>query len=103
MLDTIDFVFFLSREEKRERDQESSTPISSLPMTPTIPVSFTLVLALSFALHLGLIAYGNYHDARSPLKYTDVDYVVFSDAARLMWTGQKALSAGPLGGSWIGE
>ncbi|CAE6434074.1 unnamed protein product [Rhizoctonia solani] len=33
------------------------------------------------ALRIGLLIYGDYHDRHSSLKYTDVDYRVFSDAA----------------------
>jgi phosphatidylinositol glycan class M len=33
-------------------------------------------------LRLGLLVYGLYQDANSALKYTDIDYMVFTDAAR---------------------
>ncbi|KAJ1310458.1 hypothetical protein OPQ81_007191 [Rhizoctonia solani] len=38
-------------------------------------------MLLATALRVGLLAYGDYHDRHSALKYTDVDYRVFSDAA----------------------
>ncbi|KAL7009646.1 GPI mannosyltransferase 1 [Cystobasidiomycetes sp. EMM_F5] len=44
-------------------------------------VSFSALLALGLALRLILIVYGIWHDAKHELKYTDVDYAVFSDAA----------------------
>ncbi|KAA1138067.1 GPI mannosyltransferase 1 [Puccinia graminis f. sp. tritici] len=47
-----------------------------------------------FMLRLGLICYSVYHDNRSALKYTDIDYQVFSDAAR-------ALLSGPNGSGWF--
>ncbi|WAQ88462.1 hypothetical protein PtA15_9A589 [Puccinia triticina] len=40
-----------------------------------------------FVLRLGLICYSVYHDSRSSLKYTDIDYQVFSDAARALLSG----------------
>lgn len=54
---------------------------------------------LSFVLQLCLIAYGEYHDAHSVLKYTDVDYRVFTDAVRALWTpdlGRGNVARGPV-------
>ena len=44
-------------------------------------ISFPIIVLGGLAFRLILIIYGEYHDRRSPLKYTDVDYRVFSDAA----------------------
>ncbi|KAJ7219442.1 glycosyltransferase family 50 protein [Mycena pura] len=52
-------------------------------MMPTFP-SFRDVLVLSIALRVGLILYSEWHDAHSVVKYTDIDYRVFSDAARFL-------------------
>ncbi|CAE6418916.1 unnamed protein product [Rhizoctonia solani] len=38
-------------------------------------------MLLGTALRIGLLIYGDYHDRHSSLKYTDVDYRVFSDAS----------------------
>ncbi|KAI0636726.1 glycosyltransferase family 50 protein [Trametes polyzona] len=46
--------------------------------------SFARVLLLSSIVRLALIAYSEWHDAHSVVKYTDVDYRVFSDAARFV-------------------
>jgi hypothetical protein len=46
-------------------------------------------LALSLILHLILIAYGEYHDRHIVPKYTDVDYRVFCDAVKAMWSGEE--------------
>ncbi|KAJ7709757.1 GPI mannosyltransferase 1 [Mycena rosella] len=46
--------------------------------------SFRDVLVLSVALRVGLIVYSEWHDAHSVVKYTDIDYRVFSDAARFL-------------------
>jgi GPI mannosyltransferase 1 subunit M len=43
--------------------------------------SFGKVLVGSGLLRVALIIYSEWHDARSLVKYTDVDYRVFTDAA----------------------
>ncbi|KAJ7741599.1 glycosyltransferase family 50 protein [Mycena maculata] len=50
---------------------------------PTLP-SFHHVLVLSIVIRVGLIVYSEWHDAHSVVKYTDIDYRVFSDAARFL-------------------
>jgi phosphatidylinositol glycan class M len=42
------------------------------------------VLGASIILRLGLLFYGRWQDANSPVKYTDIDYLVFTDAARYL-------------------
>lgn len=44
--------------------------------------SFTLHCLLAFVLRLILILYANFHDEYFAVSYTDVDYKVFTDAAR---------------------
>ena len=64
--------------------------------------SFTTVLALSVVLRVALIIYSEWHDARSVVKYTDVDYRVFSDAARfVLRPSERNRAQGPLG-EWFG-
>ena len=46
--------------------------------------SFRNVLLASALLRVILILYSEWHDARSLMKYTDVDYRVFSDATRFL-------------------
>lgn len=43
--------------------------------------SLTNVLGGGMLLRLALIAYGEWHDRVLDLKYTDIDYSVFTDAA----------------------
>ncbi|KIJ41293.1 glycosyltransferase family 50 protein [Sphaerobolus stellatus SS14] len=46
--------------------------------------TFSQILISSAVLRLALIIYSEYHDAHSVVKYTDVDYRVFTDAARFL-------------------
>lgn len=47
------------------------------------------VLLASAVLRAGMLLYGLHQDAHSSLKYTDVDYYVFTDAARYVAAGQS--------------
>lgn len=70
-------------------------------------LSFSNVLLFSVALRIGLILYSEWHDARSVVKYTDVDYRVFSDAAAFLLQpgpGDSNRAQGPLARSlsrWV--
>lgn len=58
---------------------------------------FSTLLIASALLRVGLILYSEWHDARSVVKYTDVDYRVFSDAAQFLFHPSKNnLARGPL-------
>ncbi|KAI0333495.1 glycosyltransferase family 50 protein [Cubamyces sp. BRFM 1775] len=58
----------------------SSHPTTILRYVP----SFSRILLISTVLRVALIGYSEWHDAHSVVKYTDVDYRVFSDAARFL-------------------
>lgn len=45
------------------------------------------VVILLILLRLGLYGFGTYQDKYMPVKYTDIDYLVFSDAARYVYNG----------------
>jgi len=71
-----------------------------MALTTAIP-PFKAFLVAAALLRIGLIIYSERHDARSVVKYTDIDYRVFSDAARFtlnpdLSTGNVA--QGPLAG-----
>lgn len=46
-----------------------------------------IIFPVSILLRAGLLVYGLYQDAHSNLKYTDIDYFVFTDAARAVSRG----------------
>jgi GPI mannosyltransferase 1 subunit M len=46
-----------------------------------------LVFGTAIAIRAILIAWSRYQDANSPVKYTDIDYFVFTDAARFVHHG----------------
>ena len=48
-------------------------------------VSFKNVVILSILIRIILIFYSEWHDQHAVVKYTDIDYRVFSDATRFMF------------------
>ncbi|KAI1737740.1 glycosyltransferase family 50 protein [Xylaria scruposa] len=57
----------------------------------TALISHPLPLFASAALlRLGMLLYGLWQDANSPLKYTDIDYLVFTDAARFTFSSSTS-------------
>ena len=52
-------------------------------------LSFPLLVVASLFLRLALIAYGEWQDRYFAVKFTDVDYNVFSDAAKLVSEGRS--------------
>ncbi|PON39285.1 Mannosyltransferase, DXD [Parasponia andersonii] len=52
-------------------------------------VSFSTLIILSAIFRVILILYGEWQDTHMEVRYTDVDYLVFSDAASLMASGKS--------------
>ncbi|KAG8752662.1 GPI mannosyltransferase 1 [Serendipita sp. 396] len=73
--------------------------MSSITQRFTSTLQFRHVIFLAIAFRIALIIYADYHDKHSILKYTDVDYRVFSDASRslLNANGDDAVAKGILG------
>ena len=53
-----------------------------MPSLPPLTLRLTFLLAL--LLRLILLLYGHLQDTYTPIKYTDIDYYVFTDAARFI-------------------
>jgi phosphatidylinositol glycan class M len=49
----------------------------------------SIVFTTAILLHIIFLLYGLWQDAFSPLKYTDIDYFVFTDAARYVSQGRS--------------
>ncbi|KZZ90196.1 glycosyltransferase family 50 protein [Moelleriella libera RCEF 2490] len=61
---------------------------------PPSPFPFALfrpwpLFSIALVLRVALLAYGHWQDTHSALKYTDIDYLVFTDAARLVAASQS--------------
>jgi GPI mannosyltransferase 1 subunit M len=70
-----------------------------------VTTSIEALLVFSAIIRVALILYSEWHDSHSLVKYTDVDYLVFSDATSFTLTpGPLNHAQGPLG-RWfnIGE
>ncbi|XP_052817158.1 GPI mannosyltransferase 1-like isoform X2 [Mya arenaria] len=51
--------------------------------------SFWIILVLGLGLRLGLLLYGEWQDRNMAVKFTDIDYHVFTDAARFVYQNKS--------------
>ncbi len=58
-------------------------------ITRSLLTSPSSLVSAAISLRIVLLLYGLYQDAHAPLKYTDIDYGVFTDAARYVSYGQS--------------
>jgi len=61
-------------------------------MSLTVSAFFSrpwLVFTSAILFRLALLVYGRWQDAHSPVKYTDIDYLVFTDASRFLSWGRS--------------
>jgi phosphatidylinositol glycan class M len=56
---------------------------------PSLFSSPPIVFSLAALMRAGLLLYGLYQDNHSAMKYTDIDYMVFTDASRFIAEGQS--------------
>ena len=64
-----------------------SATISVCMSKPAVPL-WSILLVTSAAVRLLMLFFGEWQDANLEVKYTDVDYWVFSDAADLVLRGR---------------
>lgn len=65
-----------SKEKAKQDPSKEKTQMSS-----------TLLLVAGALMRVGFLLFGQYQDANMEVKYTDIDYLVFSDAAGYVWNG----------------
>ncbi len=82
------------RPRKPAKNDGVSTKTTSSSASPPSPsridaffASAPAVYGAAIALRAVLLVYGLWQDAHSPVKYTDIDYLVFTDAARFVRQG----------------
>ncbi|KAK5790797.1 hypothetical protein VI817_008084 [Penicillium citrinum] len=61
-----------------------------MPSSAVFTVNRVLIGAC--LLRIGLLVYGGWQDANSAVKYTDIDYMVFTDASRYVSNGESPYS-----------
>lgn len=62
---------------------------ANMPFTSTFFSRPSPVFGSAIILRLMLLVYGRWQDANSPVKYTDIDYLVFTDASRFLSQGRS--------------
>lgn len=68
---------------------------------------FRVALLLGILLRVALLLWGTYQDAHGPVKYTDIDYFVFTDASTCLVSPDSSPHCSPARGhyapTWLGD
>lgn len=48
-----------------------------------------VIFSVAVLFRISLLIYGRWQDANSPVKYTDIDYLVFTDSSRYVYNGRS--------------
>lgn len=62
---------------------------ASPPSSPPVQRAIRPHLIIGGLIRVAMVIYGDYHDSNNEVKYTDVDYKVFTDAARHVSMGES--------------
>lgn len=78
---------FPCRSEKRSETRIEQMLLAHYGTSSSTYFTAPIIFASAIALRTVLLFYGLFQDAYSPVKYTDIDYFVFTDAARYVSLG----------------
>jgi phosphatidylinositol glycan class M len=82
---------FSHKQKSQTTTKNSSKKKKFFLMTTktTNPTHVTIIFGLAFILRLLIVLYSTWHDRHFLVKYTDIDYVVFTDASRFVLQGKS--------------
>ena len=85
------------REPEEKFPSADMAPPSLIQSRSTVYAFFgsaAAVYGAAAVLRIVLLVYGLWQDANSPVKYTDIDYLVFTDASRFVHAGSVGVGVG---------
>lgn len=86
-MEDVVYIKFSWRSEKRSKNRIEQMLLANYGTSSSTYFTAPIIFASAIALRTVLLFYGLFQDAYSPVKYTDIDYFVFTDAARYVSLG----------------